>query len=195
MARSERIERGRRLVEDQDRRVLQHRARNRHALLLAARQLQAALADRCLVTLRQTFDEVVNVRGARRRDHFIALSPMGGRSDVVAIESLNSTVSCGTMPIARSESCVTSRISWPSIRIAPPPGRDRRSGTAGGRASICRSRWADHRRRLAGRNREADVVQDRPRRFIRKAHVLEAHLRAAHDSGGASGHIRHFAVR
>ena len=40
-----RIERRRRFVEDQDRRVLQQRARDRDALLLAAGQLQAALAD------------------------------------------------------------------------------------------------------------------------------------------------------
>ena len=40
-----RIERRGGLVEDQDRRVLQQRARDRHALLLAAAQLQAALAD------------------------------------------------------------------------------------------------------------------------------------------------------
>jgi hypothetical protein len=35
--------------------------------------------------------------------------------------SLNSTVSCGTMPIAeRSDVCVTSRMSSPSIRMRPP---------------------------------------------------------------------------
>ena len=39
------VERGRRLVEDQDRRVLQHHAREGDALALAARELDAALAD------------------------------------------------------------------------------------------------------------------------------------------------------
>ena len=42
-----------RLVEDQDPRVLQHRAGDRHALLLAAGELQAALADRRRVALGQ----------------------------------------------------------------------------------------------------------------------------------------------
>ena len=41
-----RVERRGGLVEDQDRRVLEQRARDRHALLLAARELEAALADR-----------------------------------------------------------------------------------------------------------------------------------------------------
>jgi hypothetical protein len=39
------VERAGRLVQDQDARVLQQGARDRHALLLAARELQAALAD------------------------------------------------------------------------------------------------------------------------------------------------------
>jgi hypothetical protein len=35
--------------------------------------------------------------------------------------SLNRTVSCGTIPIAdRSDFCVTSRMSWPSIKMRPP---------------------------------------------------------------------------
>jgi hypothetical protein len=40
-----RIQRRGGLVEDQDRRVLQQRAGDGHALLLAAGELQAALAD------------------------------------------------------------------------------------------------------------------------------------------------------
>jgi hypothetical protein len=35
--------------------------------------------------------------------------------------SLNSTVSCGTMPMAaRSEAWLTSRMSWPSMVMRPP---------------------------------------------------------------------------
>ena len=67
-----RIERRSRLIENQDARILEDRARDRHALLLAARELQAALADAGLVTLRQGFDEFVDVRGLRRSDHFVA---------------------------------------------------------------------------------------------------------------------------
>ena len=47
------VERRGRLVEDQDRRVLQHRARDRDALALAGRELRAALAERRVVAVRQ----------------------------------------------------------------------------------------------------------------------------------------------
>ena len=49
-----RVERGRRFVENQYRGALQDRARDRDALFFAARQLEAALADRRRVALRQT---------------------------------------------------------------------------------------------------------------------------------------------
>ena len=45
LALGEAVERRRRLVEHQDRRRLEDRARDRDALLLAARELEPALAD------------------------------------------------------------------------------------------------------------------------------------------------------
>ena len=48
-----RIERARRLVEQQDRRVAQHGARNGDALALAGGQRHAALAEHGVVALRQ----------------------------------------------------------------------------------------------------------------------------------------------
>ena len=48
----ERVERRSRLVEDQDARILQQRARDGHALLLPARELESALAHRCFIFLR-----------------------------------------------------------------------------------------------------------------------------------------------
>ena len=60
---ADRVERGRGLVEDQDPRVLQQHAGDRDALLLAARQLVAALADDRVVALGQLHDPVVDRRG------------------------------------------------------------------------------------------------------------------------------------
>ena len=57
-----RIERRSRFVEDEDARVLEYRARDRDALLLAARELEPALADARFVAVRQARDEVVDVR-------------------------------------------------------------------------------------------------------------------------------------
>ena len=60
------VERRGRLVEQQDRRALQNGAGNGDALLLAARQFQAALADFGLVALGRAPDEAVDLRLARR---------------------------------------------------------------------------------------------------------------------------------
>ena len=51
-----------RLVEDQDARIGEDRARDRDALALAARQLHAALADDRVVPLLELLDELVGVR-------------------------------------------------------------------------------------------------------------------------------------
>src|SRR5690606_17748933 len=56
-----RVERGCRLVEQEDRRVFQDGAGNGHALLLTAGELQPAFAHASLVTLRQAFDEGPNL--------------------------------------------------------------------------------------------------------------------------------------
>ena len=77
-----------------------------------------------------------------------------------SIVSLNSTVSCGTMPIAaRRLACWTSRMSWPSIVMRPPRDvveaieqpRERR---------FARARRPDDRDVVPGRDRERHVEQD-----------------------------------
>ena len=62
-----RIERRGRLVEQQDRRVLQNRARDGDSLALAAGKLRALLADVGLVAGGELQDEIVGVRLARGR--------------------------------------------------------------------------------------------------------------------------------
>ncbi len=67
-----RVERARGLVEQQDGRVAQHRPRDGDALLLAARQPRAALAQFGGEALRQRLDEVRGVRGTDRAgDRFV----------------------------------------------------------------------------------------------------------------------------
>ena len=63
------VERARRLVEEQDRRVLQDRPGDRHALALAAGQARAAVADDRVVAVGQRADEVVRVGRPGRGDH------------------------------------------------------------------------------------------------------------------------------
>jgi hypothetical protein len=57
------VERRGRLVENQDRRVLEQRAGNRQALALAAREQHAVLADLGVEALRQAVDELARVGG------------------------------------------------------------------------------------------------------------------------------------
>ena len=57
------VERARGFVEHEDRRILEQSPGDRDALLLAARELQAALADHRFVFLRKRRDEAVD-RGA-----------------------------------------------------------------------------------------------------------------------------------
>ena len=64
------VERARRFVQDQDRRVLQQRAGDREALALTARERAAALADDRVETLRLTGDEL---RGLGAPDRLLQL--------------------------------------------------------------------------------------------------------------------------
>ena len=77
------VERAGRLVEQQDLRVLQDGARDRHPLLLAARQLQAAFADRRLVAQRQRHDEIVDARQPGGLLDFLAGASGPAVADVV----------------------------------------------------------------------------------------------------------------
>ena len=60
------VDRRRGVVEDQDARVDQQRARDRDALALTARERQPALADDRVVAVGQRLDELVRLRLARR---------------------------------------------------------------------------------------------------------------------------------
>ena len=78
-----RVERACRFVQDQNRRVLQNRARDRHPLALSARQLHPALADERLVPLRQRLDEFRSVRQPGRPAHVRLGGARASDADVV----------------------------------------------------------------------------------------------------------------
>lgn len=64
------VERAGRLVEDQNLRILEEGAGDGDALALAARKLDAALADIGIIALGQSDDEVVRIGGPGRRFQF-----------------------------------------------------------------------------------------------------------------------------
>ena len=117
------IERRSGLVEQQQRRVAQDRARDGDALALAARQRDAALAELGLETARQAADE------------FGGMGELGGALDFGVLASgrpnrmfsravaANATESCGTSAMrARTSRGSASLIGTPSIEIAPCAG-------------------------------------------------------------------------
>ena len=84
-----RVERRGRLVEHQDRRILQDHARDRDALALSAGKFHAALADLRLVAapafpILQVEDELVRMRELRCRDNLGVGCARPAVTDVVA---------------------------------------------------------------------------------------------------------------
>ena len=119
-----RVERARRLVEQQDRRILENRARDRDALPLPARQPRAALAEERVVALRQRAQELVRFGGTRRGFDLGIAGVRAGRSG------------CSRAPRRRTAPCPAARgrcsrrtasgsaraTSTPSIETRPVAG-------------------------------------------------------------------------
>ena len=78
-----RVDRTRRLVEDQDRRILHHRARDRQQLLLALRQ-RGRLVEHGVVALGQRHDVAVQPHGFARRDDLLVAHAFLRIHDVLA---------------------------------------------------------------------------------------------------------------
>ena len=78
------IERRGRLVEQDDRRILDQRARDGDALALPAGELQAVLADRGIVAIREVRDEIVRVRRLGGGDDLRLAGAEFSERDVVA---------------------------------------------------------------------------------------------------------------
>ena len=116
------------LVEDQDRRVLVDRARDRQALALAARQLAAVVADERVQALRQRLRRSpAGWRRAAPRARARGPVASGGEpsATLAATLSLNSTTSWLTSAnCRRSASTSQSRSGTPSSSTLPAAGLD-----------------------------------------------------------------------
>src|SRR5205814_7605449 len=78
------VERARRLIEDEDRRVLEQGAGYSDALLLAARQFEPPLADHRFIFLGKDGDEPVDRRAARGRLDLGLRCTLAAVADIVA---------------------------------------------------------------------------------------------------------------
>ena len=78
------IERGGGLVEQDDRRILDQRARNGHALALAAGKLCPMFADRRVVAAREGHDEIMRIGALGGRDDLVLAGARFSEFDVFA---------------------------------------------------------------------------------------------------------------
>ena len=65
------VDRGRRLVQDQDRRVPQHRSGDGQPLPLTAGELDSALTNQGLIPVRKLLDEVVGISDTRCPEYLL----------------------------------------------------------------------------------------------------------------------------
>ena len=186
-----RVERAGRLVQDEDRRVLQDRARDRHALALAARELDAALADERLVAGRQRLDELRRVGELRGALHFgvgrvgpsdtdvIGDAPVEHRRVLRHVADRRPKRACGdaTMlcpptrisPASTSAKRSSSRVSV----VLPPPERPTRPDLLA--RARCRARSVEQQRLCGGVAEAARCAARRWRRRGANASTVPAH--------------------
>ena len=144
------VEGRRRLVEDQDPRILQQDPRDRDPLLLAARQLVAALADDRVVAVGQLRDPVVDRRRAGRR----ARAPPRSRRASRRAGCPGSRRGTGTSPGSRTRSprpsdCERDRADVVAVDLDRALVDVVEPRDQVGRRRLARARRADERHELA----------------------------------------------
>ena len=115
------VERAGGLVQQQDGRVLEDGARQGQPLPLAARQAQTAIADHGVVALRLRHDEVVRGRSLGGGDDVLFAGAEAAQRNVGAdavVEQRHLLADDGDR-IRVGLPSVTSRTSWPSIKMRP----------------------------------------------------------------------------
>ena len=186
-----RIQAGCRLVEDQDRRVRQEGAGQRHPLALAARQLDAALAHRRGVALRQPRDEVVRVGEARRPLDLPGRGAGPGVGDVLGQGAVEQHRFLGhdsdlrpQARLARRRHVLSVDRHAPARHVVEPLDQLDEGRLAGARAP----HQSDP---LAGRNRDGQPVVEGPRVVaVVEAHGLEADRPARDREWNRAGAVR-----
>src|SRR5258705_12187026 len=181
------IERARRLVEDQDARVGDERARDCDALTLTARQAAAALADQRIVALGKLEDEFMGPREGRRGDHLVQRHRRVGKRDIVAHRAIEQHV------LLEHHAELSAQPGWVHHRKIDaidqdPPG----FGHVEALNELCERALAGARRPddpddLTGRHPKTDVVHDfRSVDPVAKTDMLEADFAADPRQGCAT---------
>ena len=186
------IERAGRLVQQQDRRVLQERPGNRHALFLPARKLQSAFAHFGIEALRQHLDERQDRCTRRCRAHFFLARAFAAISDVVA----DGVVEQHAVLRDDADGAAQGLLGdggdiLPVDQDAPGP-RIVEAEQQPGDGGLARARRADDGGAGSGGDFEAEAVQDLPVAVIAEADVVEHHAGPLHQQSGRVGTVLHF---
>ena len=179
------VERRGRLVEDQDRRVLVDRARDRHALALAAGELAAVVADRrCRCPCGSASDEVEQVGAAQRVEHALAVdraaAAVGDVGGDAVVEQHHVLADERELPAQRMHVPGFERLVVEADRAG---GRMQEARQQVDQRRLARPGRADQRDRDAHRHVERHAVEGR--RLV--VAVAQRHAVEAQPPGGAAG--------
>src|SRR6266568_7650018 len=178
-----------RLVEQQDRRVLQHRAGDGETLALSARELDAVLADDGVITLWQGCDELVGGGGFRGGDDLLLAGAEAAIGDVRAyrvVEQGDLLADQRDGTAQRAERHLADILSVdgdaPGVDVVEARNEVENGGLAG-------AGGADQGDSLAGRHHEIGAGERRRRPVIAEGDAAEADLAAAHGERLGAGPI------
>src|SRR6185436_4969585 len=189
------IQRTRRLIENQNRRVLQHRPSNRDPLPLTTRQRRAPLTHQRVVPIRQRPNELIRIRDTRRR---LDLTPRRIRPPIRDVlrhrhrEQERVLQHHRHLPANRHHLMVTNIVT---IHQHPPRPRIEEPRDQTHQRALPRPRRTHKRDRLTRRNPQIDLVQHRHTRHITETHTLEHHLTPHRRQHQRTRPIHHLTIR
>ena len=190
-----RVQRRGSFIKHQNRWVLEQGAGNGHALLFATRQFQTALAHRGLVALGRGSNEIVDAGRTRSTLNLGLAGPGTAIGDVVghAVVEQHRVLWHDAQGLAHARlsdlpNVLPRNADEALLHVVKTKHQARQRGLA-------RARRADHRHGFAGRNREADVFQNRAIKLISKRHAVKHHIGCAlQGQGVGTRRIGHFAL-
>jgi hypothetical protein len=167
------VDRGRRLVEDEDPRIREERARERDELPLAEREAEAALADVGVVPVRERFDEAVRAHGLGCPLDVGARGVGPAERDVVRDRPAEQEPFLGHDPELPADRRLRHLAQVGAVDRDPPGARvvEAREQLRDGR--LARPGVAHQRHCRPGGNVEVEVVEDVGQLAVAEADVVE----------------------
>ena len=168
------VERGRGLVEKEDRRRLEDGAGDGDTLLFAAGELEAALADFGFVAFRRQPDEAVDLRHPRRLLHLGVGRVPAAVADVVTDGVVEQHRVLRDHADGGAQRCLRDVADIFAVDQDPPAGHVVEAEQQPRNRRLARARRPDDGDGASGGDVEAQALEDRPFRFVSERDILEA---------------------